>query len=93
MTQSKPKQISFRADSDMGAQVDAAAEREELSVADFVRKIFRFGFREYQGAGSLHALKLRTDAMEAGKKQAETERRVVGRMSKAGGKSKRREAS
>jgi hypothetical protein len=51
------RQISFRADPELAGKVEAAAAFEELALADFVRKIFRFAFKEYETAGSLHALR------------------------------------
>ncbi len=51
------KQISFRAEAELAARVEAAAAFEELALADFVRKIFRVAMKEYDDAGSLHALR------------------------------------
>lgn len=68
----KNKQISFRVDDDLATRVDDAAEREELPVADFVRKIFRMGFERYEMLGSLHAL--RDGASGAVKRQTAIER-------------------
>lgn len=52
------RQLSFREEEHTAAQVVEAAEQEELPVADFIRKLFRFAFRRYQEAGSLHALRV-----------------------------------
>jgi hypothetical protein len=54
---SKRNQLSFRVEDEFTNQVEAAAKAEDLAVADFVRKVFRWGFAEYQRAGSLHTLR------------------------------------
>jgi hypothetical protein len=53
----KGMQVSFREEEEFAERVRHAAELEELSFADFVRKVFRHGFMEYQRAGSLFALR------------------------------------
>jgi hypothetical protein len=54
------KQISFRAGPELAGRVERAADYEDLSVADFVRKVFRIGFERYEELGSLHALRTAT---------------------------------
>lgn len=51
------KQVSFRLRADLMAKLELAAKYEDLSVADFVRKIFRIGFERYEQLGSLQALR------------------------------------
>jgi hypothetical protein len=55
--QAKGTQVSFREDQEFADRVRQWAELEELSFADFVRKVFHVGLREYEKAGSLYALK------------------------------------
>jgi len=64
-TRGKSKQISFREKSELVEQLHAAALREDLTFADFVRKLFRFGFSAYEICGSLHALRERFDVARA----------------------------
>jgi len=53
----KSAQISFKVDEKTRSGVQKATNDEDLKVADFVRKIFRWGFEQYERAGSLHALR------------------------------------
>lgn len=53
----KSRQISFRVEGELAKKIEEAATFEELRTADFVRKVFKFAFREYETAGSLHALR------------------------------------
>ena len=73
MARGKSRQISFREKEDLAAKVQAAAKIEDLDLADFVRKIFRFAFKEYQTAGSLYALRARVEAAEGAKRQVALE--------------------
>jgi hypothetical protein len=52
----KEHQISFREEKEIVERILAAAEKEDLTPADFVRKVFRQGFRRYEVLGSLFAL-------------------------------------
>lgn len=51
------RQVSFRVPADMYEKIGAAADFEDLAIADFCRKILRYGFRDYETAGSLHVLR------------------------------------
>lgn len=53
----KDKQVSFRVDAAMYGKIEDAAAEEELSVADFCRKLFRWSFEQYEGEGNLHTLR------------------------------------
>ncbi len=64
MTRGKSRQISFREKEDLYRRVEDSARDEDLAIADFVRKVFRVGFREYEAHGSLHAVRIRADAVE-----------------------------
>jgi uncharacterized protein (DUF1778 family) len=44
---SKGTSISFRLEDDVAEVVQKAADREDLTLADFVRKVFRYGFHRY----------------------------------------------
>lgn len=57
MRKKSTEQISFRLETESAAKVKAAAEMEEIAIADFARKVFRRGMREYEIAGSLHAMR------------------------------------
>lgn len=57
MAKRPSRQVSFRIDPDVAKKIDEAAAFEELSVADFARKIFKRAFADYETAGSLHALR------------------------------------
>lgn len=70
------RQLSFREDEALVARIEAAAVVEDLSVADFVRKVFRFGFRSYELSGSLYALRTRLEIYEKAQTQVELEREV-----------------
>jgi hypothetical protein len=54
---SRAYQISFRVDLVMAEEIKRAADREDLRIADLVRKIFRHAYVQYVELGSLHALK------------------------------------
>jgi hypothetical protein len=71
------RQVSFREEEELVAKVLEAANREELPVADFVRKLFRLAFRRYQDAGSLYSLRKLESPTDAAARQAEIERRVA----------------
>jgi hypothetical protein len=77
MPRSKSRQISFREKIDLFAQVQEAAEREDLHLADFVRKIFRLSFRAYNVVGSLHAFRMRLETAEWAKDQVAIEEKVA----------------
>ena len=53
------KQISFRAEDDLAEQLETWAGQEEISVADFARKLVRISAQMYEEAGSLHELRKR----------------------------------
>jgi hypothetical protein len=44
---SKGASISFRLEDDVAQAVQEAADLEDLTLADFVRKLFRYGFYRY----------------------------------------------
>jgi hypothetical protein len=71
----KRNQLSFRVEVDFSDEVEAAAAGEELAVADFVRKVFKWAFAEYKKAGTLQ--NLRGNAVE---RQVELEQRVFERI-------------
>jgi hypothetical protein len=73
----KRNQLSFRVEEDFSDAVEAAASTEDLAVADFVRKLFKLAFAEYQQIGSLHAM--RAKAIEC---QVAAERVVYDRVHK-----------
>jgi hypothetical protein len=74
MSKGKSVQVSFREKVEAVLRIDAAAKVEDLDRADFVRKVFRYGFREYETAGSLYAMRARVDAAEEAKRQVAIER-------------------
>lgn len=76
MKRLKTRQLSFRAELELFEKVEAAAQFEDLSTADFVRKIFRRAYREYEAAGSLHVL--RSQDSVADPEQKETKKRKAG---------------
>lgn len=39
------------------ARLEAGAKREDLKLADFMRKLVKFGLDAYEGTGSLHVLR------------------------------------
>lgn len=51
------RQLSFRIEDATYSKLEACASFEELSIADFARKVFKISFREYLAAGSLHVLR------------------------------------
>ena len=88
---SKEIQLSFREEKALVDKVDDAANREELARADFVRKVFRHGFRRYESAGSLHALNLSRE--EAIQGQAEIAKQVFERGERLGPSSEKKAAT
>jgi len=74
MARGKSRQISFREKEALAARIESAAKAEDLALADFVRKIFRSGFRLFETVGSLLALRLRVEAAEEAKRQVDLER-------------------
>jgi len=59
MTTRRTQQVSFRAKRPEYDHIAEAAKVEELTVADFVRKLVRLVLKEYEVEGSLHALRVR----------------------------------
>ncbi len=57
MRNGKPNQISFRVQNGEADEIGRAARDEDLAIADFVRKIFRWGFEQYKTTGSLFDLR------------------------------------
>ena len=49
----KEKQISFKVEDELAKEIERAADREDLKVADFVRKVFKYGMFKYRTAGRL----------------------------------------
>ena len=49
----KEKQLSFKVEDELAKEVEQAADREDLRVADFVRKVFKYGMFRYRAAGRL----------------------------------------
>lgn len=82
MARGKSRQISFREKEELAAKVQAAAKVEDLSDADFVRKLFRIAFKEYETAGSLYALRVRVEAAEEAKRQVKIEHDARGKKPK-----------
>jgi hypothetical protein len=76
MARGKSRQISFREKEALSELIEQAAKKEDLALADFVRKVFRYGFREYETAGSLYALRVRIEAAEEAKRLVKLERRM-----------------
>jgi hypothetical protein len=74
MARGKSRQISFREKEVLAGRIEAAARAEDLALADFVRKVFRYGFRQYETAGSLFAFRSKVEAAEEGKRLVELER-------------------
>jgi len=54
----KTKQVSFKVDDNLYERIALAAEEEELSQADFVRKLFVWGFEQYHAVGSWRSLRI-----------------------------------
>jgi hypothetical protein len=54
--QTKEKQLSFKVTDELAKEVDQLADREDLRVADFVRKVFKYGMFKYRAAGRLWPL-------------------------------------
>lgn len=77
----KSKQISFREKVDAADRIERAAAAEDMLVADFVRRLVRYAMKEYEAAGSLHALRTKQELLEraaaAAKAAADVDRRVV----------------
>lgn len=57
MAKGKSQQVSFREKLPEYERIAAFARAEDLTLADFVRKVFRIEFKKYQEAGSLQALR------------------------------------
>src|ERR1700721_197432 len=53
----KTKQISLKVEESLARQIEMARELEGIPLADFVRKIFLWGFDQYEAVGSLRALR------------------------------------
>jgi hypothetical protein len=53
----KTKQISFKVEDSAARRIESAAELEDIPLADFVRKIFAWGFDQYESVGSLRGLR------------------------------------
>jgi hypothetical protein len=70
------EQVSFRVKLPVARQIRRGAESEDLALADFVRKVFMVGMREYQRAGSLHAIRALEEAEERGRQSVEIDRRA-----------------
>jgi hypothetical protein len=74
------KQLSFRVKLSVSDQIEQAAVQEDLAVADFARKVFLIGLRQYERAGSLHSLRAIEDAAERARESVETDRRALDRV-------------
>lgn len=57
----RSKQLSFRVNVKLAAEIVNAANVEELATADFVRKVVRIGLREHEAVGSLHVIRERAN--------------------------------
>lgn len=93
MRKGQSRQISFRIEEEIAARVEAAATVEDLALADFVRKVFRVAFSQYETAGSLHAMRQGAEAGELAKRQVALEKKVAASLQssaeeKRGGKRK-----
>jgi hypothetical protein len=73
----KEKQLSFKVEDELAKEVEAAADREDLRVADFVRKVFKYGFFKYRAAGRLWHLQAEQEQAVA-ERQAEIAKREAG---------------
>jgi hypothetical protein len=95
MHRGSSRQISFREKEELAKKIVEAAKVEDRDLADFVRKLVRLAFREYETAGSLHAMRVRVDAAEEAKRQVEIESRVLneGKRGKSEETKKKRKAS
>ena len=69
MTEKKGEKVQFRAEPELVRQLQTWADREELTAADFTRKLLRFARDLYRKEGSLHGLKIKFGG-EAEKKRA-----------------------
>ena len=47
----KEKQVCFKVEEEVEKEIKQAADREDLTVADFARKVFKYGFFKYQAQG------------------------------------------
>jgi hypothetical protein len=90
MARGKSRQISFREKEALAARIESAAKAEDLALADFVRKIFRYGFRQYETAGSLFAFRAGVEAAEEAKRLVELERVASEKYRDTGTKKKRK---
>jgi hypothetical protein len=98
MSRGKSVQVSFREKVEAVLRIDDYAKVEDLGRADFVRKVFRYGLKEYETAGSLHAMRLRVDIAAEAKRQVALERAVQKKLDlekrrKSEGAKKKRKAS
>jgi hypothetical protein len=93
MPRGKSRQISFREKEELAARIYEAAQHEDLELADFVRKVFRYAFKEYQVAGSLYALRARVEAAEEAKRQVALEKKLAKGKSKSVETTRKRKAS
>jgi hypothetical protein len=57
MGETRTDQLSFRVDQTLMNRLDKAAVTEDLKRADLARKIFAWAWKQYEQAGSLHALR------------------------------------
>jgi hypothetical protein len=76
MSRGKSVQVSFREKLEAVLTIDEYAKVEDLGRADFVRKVFRYGLKEYETAGSLYAMRMRVDAAAEAKRQVALDRRL-----------------
>jgi DNA-binding PadR family transcriptional regulator len=44
----KGSQVSFRVEDDLARAIQEAADLEEMTLADFVRRVFGYGFHKYR---------------------------------------------
>ena len=58
MGSSKDKQVSFKVDQSLYDRIESAAEDEDLSSADFVRKLFIWSLEQFEAVGSIRTLRL-----------------------------------
>lgn len=47
----KTRQISFKVEDSLADRIEAAAEGDDIPVADFVRKVFLWGLDQYEAVG------------------------------------------
>jgi DNA-binding PadR family transcriptional regulator len=46
----KGSQVSFRVEDDLARAIQEAADLEEMTLADFVRRVFQYGFYRYRSS-------------------------------------------